>query len=398
MLVAASIVWFIPDFGTCLNVEPLAHRCLRVDAFAWPQPVLDWAWLAILGTAIMTYATGRADGAGPRIAVIAIVISGLSSSLIDGRRRRDPVAAGRGPAAAAHRRRGPERIRSGDGPIAGDTLAVGLVAERDVAIGLDAAVILASVVLLLGVTTVARRAEAITADRAVGLGPALATALGDPTFRVAIPVPGSATWVDTTGRPIEASATEIPPARRRPPSSAMASSWLGSRTMREPSPTRRFARPSRPRSSCPRITSACARTSRPSWPSWRRPAGAWSTPVCARARRWVDRSTATSSSGFHGPGATPGDDPAGAARWRCRQRRPRGRRARGCAHRDPRPRAGTGASVAGRGRPRRCPSRSRRPVRLLAHRSFPARSTGSSVTPNGSRARGAPQGHASPEP
>ena len=82
MLVAASIAWFIPDFSTCLNVEPLAHRCLRVDAFAWPQPVLGWAWLAILGAAIMTYASGRADGAGRRMAVIAIVISALSSSLI----------------------------------------------------------------------------------------------------------------------------------------------------------------------------------------------------------------------------------------------------------------------------------------------------------------------------
>ena len=211
MLVAASIAWFIPDFGTCLNVEPLAHRCLRVDAFAWPQPVLGWAWLAILGAAIMTYASGRADGAGRRMAVIAIVISALSSSLIPTVAAvATPLLLVAAPLLLLTDDEGPGGPEALAAPIAGVTLAVGLVAERDVAIGLDAAVILTSVVLLLGVTTVARRAETITADRAVGLGPALATALGDPTFQVAIPVPGSPTWVDTTGRPIEASATRDP--------------------------------------------------------------------------------------------------------------------------------------------------------------------------------------------
>ena len=363
MLVAASIVWFIPDFSTCLNVEPLAHRCLRVDAFAWPQPVLGWARLAILGAAIMTYASGRADGAGRRMAVIAIVISALSSSLIPTVAAvATPLLLVAAPLLLLTDDEGPGGPEALAAPIAGVTLAVGLVAERDVAIGLDAAVILTSVVLLLGVTTVARRAETITADRAVGLGPALATALGDPTFQVAIPVPGSPTWVDTTGRPIEASATRDPAGAE-----ATAIEREGILVARithdpEPSPTRRFVRPSRPRSSCPRITSVCARTSRLSWPSWRRPAGAWSTPVCVRARRWVDRSTATCSSGSPSWSDAWRRSADGAARWRCRKRRPRDRRARGCTRRDPRPRAGTGASVAGRGRPRRCPSRSRRPV------------------------------------
>jgi signal transduction histidine kinase len=88
-------------------------------------------------------------------------------------------------------------------PIAGAVLATGMLMGPTFAGALDGSVVLAAVILLVGVTAVARRRELITADRAVGLGSALAGALADPQFRVAIRAPDGAGWLDTAGNDVE---------------------------------------------------------------------------------------------------------------------------------------------------------------------------------------------------
>ena len=236
---------------------------------------------------------GTADGGHRDRGVRPVVVPGS-----DGRRRRDPGAPGRGPAAAAHRRRGPGRTRSAGGSDrrchAGRGSRCGT--RRRHRPGCSGHPDIGGAAARCHDGRPARRGHHRRPCRRPRTG------AGDRVGRPDIPRRDPCSRFGYLGRHDRSSDRSvrhapIPPARRRPPSSARASSWLGSRTIREPSPTRRCVRPSRPRSSCPRTTSVCARTSRPSWPSWRRPAGAWSTPVCARARRWVDRSTATCSSG-----------------------------------------------------------------------------------------------------
>ena len=83
------------------------------------------------------------------MAVIAIVVSALSSSLAPTVAAvATPVLLVAAPLLLLTDDEGPGGPEALAAPIAGVTLAVGLVAERDVAIGLDAAVILTSVVLL----------------------------------------------------------------------------------------------------------------------------------------------------------------------------------------------------------------------------------------------------------
>ena len=116
---------------------------------------------------------GTADGGHRDRGVRPVVVPDS-----DGRRRRDPVAAGRGPAAAAHRRRGPgpEALAA---PIAGVTLAVASCrgTRRRHRPGCGGHPGIGGAAARCHVPSPGR-AEAITADRAVGLGPALGDRIG----------------------------------------------------------------------------------------------------------------------------------------------------------------------------------------------------------------------------
>lgn len=204
LLVGAAVAWFVPDFGSCLNVEPISHRCLQIDAVARVEPLLVGAWLALIGTAIATYPGGRADTSGRRAVTAVVVVSALGLAIVPALAGLvAPAALVAGPLvllAGRTDRTEPEALAA---PIAGTALATGLLLASRVEGALDGSVILAAVILLVGVTAVARRRETITADRAIGLGSALAGALADPMFRVAIRAPGAAGWLDTTGRSVE---------------------------------------------------------------------------------------------------------------------------------------------------------------------------------------------------
>ena len=182
--------------------------------FAEVPSALRWAWLAFFACAVLTFPSGRPDTAAERVGVagaglvaltlhvtaelglVAMVVLLMAGTVWRATRRTQEE--------------GPEALTA---VLAGTTLAVGLLMPADVAYGLDASVILASAMLLVGVTAIARRRASLTADRAVELGPALADALGDPRFHVAIRAPDREQWLDTSGRavdpPISADGTEV---------------------------------------------------------------------------------------------------------------------------------------------------------------------------------------------
>ena len=204
LLVAAALAWFIPDLATCLNVEPISHRCLRLDGIAELSSWLGWAWLGIMAIAVVTFPEGRADTMSRRLAVTGAAILALALPFWpEPARVAIAVFLVAGPLwllARAGQESGLEALAA---PLAGITLAVGLILPADLVYGLDGSVILASVVLLVGVTAVARRRASLTTDRAVELGTALADALGDPGFRVAVRAPDGASWLDTGGTTID---------------------------------------------------------------------------------------------------------------------------------------------------------------------------------------------------
>lgn len=204
LLAAAALAWFIPDLATCLNVEPFSHRCLRLDGITEIASTLRWAWLGILASAVVTFPEGRADTASRRLAVTAAAIGAVALPI-------SPEPAGlamavllvAGPLWMLTRpgqAGGPEGLAA---PLAGMTLAVGLVLPADLAYGSDGSVILAAVILLVGVGAIGRRRAALTTDRAVELGATLAAALGDPGFHVAVKAPDGASWLDTGGGAID---------------------------------------------------------------------------------------------------------------------------------------------------------------------------------------------------
>jgi signal transduction histidine kinase len=208
LLAAAGLAWFIPDLATCLNVEPFSHRCLRLDAIAEVSSALRWAWLGIVASAVVTFPEGRADTLSRQLAVGVATVAALALPIWpDPARGVMAVLLVAGPLWLLTRPGqvgGPEGLAA---PLAGTTLAAGLILPAGLSYGSDGSVILASVVLLVGVTAVARRRASFTIDRAVELGTALAGALGDPGFRVAFREPGRESWMDADGAAIDAPVT-----------------------------------------------------------------------------------------------------------------------------------------------------------------------------------------------
>ena len=158
-----GLTWFVGDFSTCLNIEPLAHRCLQPGLFGDAAGALAWAWLGVFGHIAASFPDGRIRSRWRRAAVAALYLAVIAVSIA--------------------------------GLVPPPAQLLGARTALAVAVSLGALAVLAA---LLAVD--ARRAG-LTPDRAVGLGPALATALGDPRFRIAFVNPAGGGWVDAAGRP-----------------------------------------------------------------------------------------------------------------------------------------------------------------------------------------------------
>lgn len=163
LLCLLGLTWFAGDFSTCLNIEPLAHRCLQPGLFGDAAGALAWAWLGVFGHIAASFSDRRLRSSWRGAAVAALYLAVIAVSI-----------AGLVPPPAQ------------------------LLGAR---IALAVAVSLGSLVVLAALVAAEARRAGLTPDRAVGLGPALATALGDPRFRIAFASPGGDGWVDAAGRP-----------------------------------------------------------------------------------------------------------------------------------------------------------------------------------------------------
>ena len=162
LLVTLGMTWYLGDYSTCLNIEPLAHRCLDVGPFGDLAAALGWVWLGVLVHVLLSFPDGLAR-TWPRRAGIA----------------------------------------------SGYAIAIAIPALPELASALDRvtttsnlglAVSLVSITILAALLAADARRADLTTDRAVGLGDALAAALGDPTFRIAFKQPPQDAWVDSAGR------------------------------------------------------------------------------------------------------------------------------------------------------------------------------------------------------
>ena len=69
LLLAVGITWLVPDLSNCLNVEPLSHRCIPVNAAPWLVGAADWVWLGLAGHAVIAFPDGRLTR-GPLVAAV----------------------------------------------------------------------------------------------------------------------------------------------------------------------------------------------------------------------------------------------------------------------------------------------------------------------------------------
>jgi len=163
LLCLLGLAWFAADFSTCLNIEPLAHRCLEPRPLGDAAGALAWAWLGVFGHIAASFPDGRLRSPGRRAAVVVAYLAVIAVSLA--------------------------------GLVPPPAQLLGARTAMAVAVALGSLAVLAALL-----AADARRAS-LTPDRAVGLGQALASALGDPRFRIAFTDPHHDGWVDATGRP-----------------------------------------------------------------------------------------------------------------------------------------------------------------------------------------------------
>lgn len=161
LLVILGLTWFLGDFSACLNIEPLAHRCLDTGPVGDAAAALTWLWLGVLGHVLISFPDGRLRTWPKRGAVATAYVVAMAIPEM------------------------PDVVALLDRATPGRTL--------DIAVSLAAIAVVAALL-----AADARRAR-LTTDRAVGLGDALATALGDPSFRIAFKEPTGEGWVDAAG-------------------------------------------------------------------------------------------------------------------------------------------------------------------------------------------------------
>jgi len=162
LLVVLGFTWFLGDFSACLNIEPLAHRCLGTGPIGDTAAALSWLWLGVLGHILISFPAGRLRTWPRRAAVATVYLVAIAIPAISD-------------VAAVLDRATPGRT-------------------------LDLAVSLASIAVVAALLAADARRASLTTDRAVELGDALATALGDPSFRIAFKAPTADGWADAAGR------------------------------------------------------------------------------------------------------------------------------------------------------------------------------------------------------
>jgi hypothetical protein len=164
LLLAMGLTWFGGDFAACMNIEPLAHRCLDPGLLGDVAGALSWLWIGVLVHIVVAFPDGRLRDTWRRAAVASgyaiVVLLGL---------------AGAAPSPAE---------------LLGARVAVPIMLA------------VASLVTLAALLAAEAGRADLTPDRAVGLGRALATALGDPRFRIAFAEPGDGGWLDASGHAV----------------------------------------------------------------------------------------------------------------------------------------------------------------------------------------------------
>ena len=158
LLVGAGFLWFVGDLDACLSIEPLSHRCVDPGVGRPVAAALSWLWLGVVIHAAASLPDGRPRG-GIRRAIV----------------------------------------------VAGYVIAMAIPAVRAApaipSLLLALAVSVAAIGVLLALLAADARRAALTPDRAVGLGGALAQALRDPDLRVAFHDPARGRWLDPAARP-----------------------------------------------------------------------------------------------------------------------------------------------------------------------------------------------------
>ena len=207
LLVAVGLTWLLPDLSTCLNIEPLSHRCVALNTAPALAGAVSWLWLGVLGHAVVAFADGRASK--PPLLFAAIAAYALALAIGVGATQARPLLAVLlivAPFVSRVVRHDDDATTWVASTVAGVAVAGAVLLDPGAANALEAGVVVASLSLLAGLVTIARSRASLTADRAVELGPALANALGDPTFRLAVRAPDGDGWLSTSGSALPAPA------------------------------------------------------------------------------------------------------------------------------------------------------------------------------------------------
>lgn len=208
LLVAAGVAWLLPDVSSCLNVEPLSHRCVGPIASASLAGVVGWLWLGVLGHAIIAFPEGRLAGVSMRLAVgtayVLAVAIGVGSMVARPLLAALLIAA---PILQSVFRRDRDVPALVAPTIASVALAVVVLLGSGPAYALEVGVVVAAMSLLAGLATITSSRAALTADRAVELGSGLADVLGDPTFRIAVRDSDGTSWLPTSDLVLPAPST-----------------------------------------------------------------------------------------------------------------------------------------------------------------------------------------------
>jgi signal transduction histidine kinase len=212
---AAGIAWFATDISGCLNLEPFTHRCVSTGPVAPIASATASVWLGIVCHLLTTFPSGRIASR----AQAAIVIGGYAIALaIPLWAPVATLAAGgfliTGPLLTLRHSASDARPDVLPALVIGTGLAVALgVAELVPEFVIEIAVPLAAIGTVVGLMGVADRRAALSPDRAVELGGALATALRDPRFSVAFRSSRRDAWVDSAGQrvptPVAADGAEL---------------------------------------------------------------------------------------------------------------------------------------------------------------------------------------------
>jgi signal transduction histidine kinase len=202
LLYATGALWFVTGLSVCLNIEPISHRCLDPGTVGRLAAAGSWLWLGAQVHGVATFPTGRVRSWPDGVAVLtgygaclAIPAVTTPATLVVA------MVLAFAPALRWRGARASDRPDLAPSVVVGAALALVLLL-KDVLppYGFELAIALSCVGLLAGVLAADDRRRALSADRAVRLGDALASVLGDPDLRVVFRATSVDGWLDTAGQ------------------------------------------------------------------------------------------------------------------------------------------------------------------------------------------------------